>query len=391
MKNTIKLFSILLAASYLVACGGGETASLDEVLASKDLEQLNTKRAEVAESKKEIEEQLELIDAVIAELDTNKKLPLVTLDTLQSENFDHYVEVQGDVMTDQNIMIYPEFAGILKKIHVKMGDKVSEGQLLATIDDGGLREQLQAAEYQAELAKTTFERQERLWKKDIGSEIQYLNAKTSAQSSQKTVEQLKEQLKKAQVKAPFSGIVDDVIADEGQLLAPGQSSIIRIVNLSKMYVKSDVPESYLATVSKGKKVNVHFPVLDTVFKANVSEVSNYINPDNRTFKIEVDLPSAGGIVKPNLMAKVEINDYNSENAILVPQSLISENSVGSQYLYKAEMNKDGKTAIARKVFIKTGLRQGDMIEVIEGLASNDIVIKEGARTVKDKQEVEISK
>lgn len=391
MKNTIKLFSILLVTSYLVACGGGETASLDKVLASKDLEQLNAKRAEIADSKNAIEERLEMIDAVIAELDTNKKLPLVTVATLKTENFDHYVEVQGDVMTDQNIMIYPEVVGILKKIHVKMGDKVSEGQLLATIDDGGLREQLQSAEYQAELAKTTFERQERLWKKDIGSEIQYLNAKTNAQASQKTVEQLKEQLEKAQVKAPFSGIVDDVIADEGQLMAAGQTAIIRIVNLSKMYVRSDVPESYLATVSKGKKVNVRFPVLDTVFRANVSEVSNYINPDNRTFKIEVDLPSAGGMVKPNLMAKVEINDYNNENAILVPQSLISENSEGSQYLYKAEIKNGGKTAIAKKVFIKTGLKQGNMIEVVDGLTSNDIVIKEGARTVKDEQEVEISK
>jgi RND family efflux transporter MFP subunit len=391
MKNTIKLFSILFVASYLVACGGGETGTLDNAIASNDLEQMNAKRSEIAASKAEILSQLEMLDAAIAALDTNKKLPLVTVSQLNSEGFDHFIEVQGDVMTDQNIMVYPEFAGILKKVHVKMGDKVSEGQLIATIDDGGLREQLQAAEYQAELAKTTFERQERLWKKDIGSEIQFLNAKTNAQASQKSVEQIKQQLEKAQVKAPFSGIVDDVIADEGQLLAPGQSPIVRVVNLSKMYVKSDVPESYLATVTKGKKVIVHFPVLDTSLMAVISEVSNYISPDNRTFKIEIDLPNAAGMVKPNLMAKVEINDYHSEKAILVPQSLISENSEGSQYLYKANMSNNGKTANARKVIIETGLKQGDMIEVISGLSANDFVIKEGARTVKDNQEVEIIK
>lgn len=392
MKNSIKIFSILIATSFFIACGGGEeTGSIDQVIESKDLTQMNAKRAEVAAEKAEITNQLEELDAAIAALDTNKKLPLVTVRQIEADTFDHYIEVQGDVMTDQNIVIFPEFAGILKKIHVKMGDRVSEGQLLATIDDGGLRKQLQAAESQAELAKTAFERQERLWKKDIGSEMQYLNAKTQAESSQKQVEQLKEQLAKAQVKAPFSGIVDDIIADEGQLLAPGQSQIIRVVNLSKMYVKSDVPETYLSTVKRGKKVMVHLPVLDTTIMATVTKVSNYISPDNRTFKIEIDLPSKNNMIKPNLMAKVKINDYRNEKAILVPQGLISENSEGSQYLYKAEMSKDGKTGVAQKVIIKTGLKQGDMIEVKEGLMANDFVIKEGARTVKDQQEVEIIK
>lgn len=392
MKNSIKILSILIATSFFIACGGGEeTGSIDQIIDSKDLTQMNDKRAEVAAEKAEITEQLEQLDAAIAALDTNKKLPLVSVRQIQADTFDHYIEVQGDVMTDQNIVIYPEFSGILKKIHVKMGDRVSEGQLMATIDDGGLRKQLQAAESQAELAKTTFERQERLWKKDIGSEMQFLNAKTQAESSQKQVEQLREQLAKAQVKAPFSGIVDDIIADEGQLLAPGQSPIIRVVNLSKMYVKSDVPETYLSTVSRGKKVMVYLPVLDTTIIATITKVSNYISPDNRTFKIEIDLPSKNNMIKPNLMAKVKINDYRNEQAILVPQGLISENSEGSQYLYKAKMSRDGKTAVTEKVIIKTGLKQGDMIEVKEGLMANDFVIKEGARTVKDQQEVEIIK
>lgn len=391
MRVTLKTIIAISLISTFVACGGGQSGSLDNVLASKDLEQLNTKRAELMTTKTEVESQLEQIDAVIAELDTNKKLPLVTVSQLKAQNFEHFIEVQGDVLTDQNILIFPEFSGILKKVHVQMGDNVKEGQLLATIDDGGLREQLQSAEYQAELAKTTYERQERLWKKNIGSEIQYLNAKTNAQASQKAVEQLREQLEKTQIKAPFNGIVDDIIADEGQLLAPGQSAIIRVVNLSDMYVKSDVPESYLSTVSKGKKAMVHLPVLDTTITASISKVSNYINPDNRTYKVEIDLPTSHALVKPNLMAKVNVNDYSNPKAILVPQSLISENSEGSQYLYKAKMNSNGKTAIAEKVIIKTGLKQGDVIEVLEGLQANDIIIKEGARTVKDQQEVEIIK
>lgn len=272
-----------------------------------------------------------------------------------------------------------------------MGDRVSEGQLLATIDDGGLREEIAAQETLLELKKTTFERQERLWKKNIGSEMQYLAAKTDYDGSLNALKSMKEKLSKSQVTAPFSGIVDDIIADEGQLLAPGQTEIIRVVNLSQMYVKSDVPESYLATVSKGKKAMVHLPVLDTTLMASISKVSNYINPSNRTFKIEIDLPSANDMVKPNLMAKVDVNDYVNPNAILVPQSLISENSEGAQYLYKAMMSPDGKTAVAKKVIIKTGLKQDHLIEVLEGLDSDDIIIKEGARTVKDNQEVEIIK
>lgn len=390
MRNTIKYLAILFITSSIVACGGNEeTVSLEEILESNDLEQIEERRTKISEERKELNAKLEQIDAAIAKLDTNKKFPLVTTNAIEIQNFNHYVEVQGDVMTDQNLVVYPEFQGILKKVHVKMGDKVSEGQLLATIDDGGLREQLQSLKYQAELAKTTYERQERLWKKNIGSEIQYLNAKTNSQASQKAVEQAREQLEKAEVRAPFTGIVDDIIADEGQLLAPGQSPIIRIVNLSNMYVKSDVPESYLASVTQGKMVKVHFPVLDTVLMAEVSKVSNYINPDNRTFKIEIDLPNAANMVKPNLMAKVEINDYTNPTAILVPQSLISENSEGSQYLYKANLKSGGKTAIAQKVLIETGVKQGDFIEILNGLSSDDVIIAEGARTVKDQQEVEI--
>ncbi len=393
MKNTIKYLAILFIASSIVACDGEqeETISLEEILQSNDLDQINERRNLLAANRTELNDQLAMIDAAIAKLDTNKKLPLVTINEIKAQNFNHYVEVQGDVMTDQNIVVYPEFQGILKEVHVKMGDRVSEGQLLASIDDGGLREQLQSLEYQAELAKTTYERQERLWKKNIGSEIQYLNAKTNSQASQKAVEQVREQLKKAQVKAPFTGVVDDVIADKGQLVSPGQSPIIRIVNLSNMYVQSDVPESYLATVTQGKMVKVHFPVLDTTLVAAVSKVSNYINPDNRTFKIEIDLPNAANMVKPNLMAKVEVNDYTNADAILVQQSLISENSEGSQYLYKANLKSGGKTAIAQKVLIETGVKQGDLIEILSGLNSEDAIIAEGARTVKDQQEVEIIK
>jgi len=389
MKNLrIPLFTILLT-SILFACGGGEEKSLEDILASKNVQEIQAKRGELSQKVNAIEGEIKQLDEALDQLDTTKKLPLVTVLNLQTEEFNHYVELQGDVMTDQNVMLFPEFQGILKKISAKMGDKVNEGQLLATVDDGGLREQLASLEYQAELAKTTFERQERLWKKNIGSELEYLNAKTTYQASQKAVEQTQEQLKKVNVLAPFSGIIDEVIAEEGELVAPGQTPVMRIVNLSDMYVQADVPESYIATVSQGKSVNVIFPILDTTISSIVTKSGNYINPDNRTFKVEVDLPKTKLAIKPNLISKLQINDYTNPEAILIPQSLISENSDGDQYVYLVD-NQGGKN-IAKKQIISTGLQQEDLVEVVEGLSNNDQIIEEGARIVKDGQEVKIIK
>lgn len=387
MKKQFKLFIAITSIAALAACGGEAVESVDSLIEAKDLAKMQERRGSISQEIAALKEDMAKLDVVISELDTNKKLPLVSVREIKEENFKHYVEVQGDVMTDQALVIYPEVPGILKKVFVKMGDQVKEGQLLAAIDDSGIREQLEALEYQAELAKTTYERQERLWKKDIGSELQYLNAKTNYQSAQKAAEQARAQLEKTQLMAPYSGIVDDVLADKGQLLAPGQSPVIRLVNLQEMYVSADVPESYLATVAKGKETKIVLPVLDTTIVAEVSKMSNYINPNNRTFRVEVNIPKNNGMIKPNLMAKLEINDYSNEKALLIPLSLISENSTGQQYVYIAA--QEGNKTVVHKTIIETGFQQGDYIEVLSGLKNNDQIIEEGARVVKDGQEVKI--
>ena len=201
---------------------------------------------------------------------------------------------------------------------------------------------------------------------------------------------MRSQLGKSNVRAPFSGTIDDVISEKGSVVSPGQTQLIRIVNLSDMYIETDVPETYINDITEGKKVEVNFPVLGKKIDSKVRQTGNYINPNNRTFKVEIDVPNKDKSIKPNLTARLLINDYSNENALLIPQSIISENADGEQYIYVIENIEDGK-GVAKRVIISTGRTQGDVIEVTEGIKNGDEIIVEGARSVEDGQTVKIIK
>lgn len=384
MKN---IFSILIITLFLASCGD-KKQSVETILESGNLEQIRAKKTELDAQQQEIASQLKLIEGKIKELDPQEKIPLITTFATKQEIFTHYVELQGSVDTKQNLVIFPEYSGILTKVYVKEGQNVNKGQILAKIDDGGLSQQLSQLQIQADLAKTTYERQERLWNQKIGSEIQYLQAKSSYEAQQKAVNQLQQQIGKTIVRAPFSGTIDDVITEQGSVVAPGQSQLFRIVNLEDMYIETDVPESYIPNVTVGKDVKIEIPVLNKSINAKVRQAGSFINPANRTFKIEVPVPNNGNTIKPNLTAKLKINDYTNKEAILIPQSIISENAEGEQYVYTI-VDKKQKKATAKRVIIKTGKTQGDLIEVVSGLKSGDEIIEEGARSVKDGQVVKI--
>ena len=261
---------------------------------------------------------------------------------------------------------------------------------MASIDDGGMGSQLEQLKTQAQLAKTTFERQKRLWEQKIGSEIQYLQAKTNYEASENTVKQMQSQLGKSTIRAPFSGIIDDVIKDQGTVVAPGPGSeVFRIVNLSDMYIVVEVPETYLGSIKNGKEAKVYFPVLGDSIMTNIRQTGNFINPGNRSFTVEIPVPNKTGTIKPNLTAKVQLNDYTSENAILIPQSIVSENADGEQYAYVAEELNAENEAIVSKKIITTGKTQNGYVEVLSGISSGNHIIKEGARSVKDGQKVKV--
>jgi len=386
-----KLPILLIAVLSLYSCGG-EDQSVAEIISGQNLEAIRAKKNEITTQQKLIDAQLKSLDSAIAILGNEEKLPLVNTLTAKKEIFNHYLELQGDVSTKQNVLIYPEMAGTLQRVYVKEGDRVSKGQVLATIDDGGMSSQLNQLKTQASLAKTTFERQERLWNQNIGSEIQYLQAKTNYEAAENMVSQAQSQLGKSTIRAPFSGIIDNVIKDQGTVVAPGQGSeVFRIVNLSDMYIEVEVPEAYLGNVTKGKEALVYFPILGDSVVTKIRETGNFINPSNRSFEAEIPVPNKEGKIKPNLSAKVNINDYTSEDAILIPTSIISENAEGEQYVFVAdEPNADGESVVKRTI-ITTGKTQGAAIEVLTGLNDGDHIIKEGARSVKDGQKVKIKK
>ena len=384
------IYITLISTLILFSCGSKEkNKTVEQALASNNLTTIQAKRSEISAKQQELALQLKQLDAKISILDTSKKMPLITTFIAKNVVFEHFLELQGSVNTKTNLVIYPEYSGILQAIFVKEGQYVTKGQTLAKIDDGGLTQQLAQLQIQTALAKTTFERQERLWNQKIGSEIQYLQAKATFETQQEAENQLKQQLSKTIVKAPFNGTIDEIITDQGSVVLPGQSQLIRIINLNEMYIETDVPENYLTSVVKNKKVTVNFPILGTTINAKIRQAGNFINPANRTFKIEVTVPNKDKTIKPNLTAKLKINDYTNSNAFLIPQSIVSENSNGQQYIYVLNNKNENNEAEANRVIIETGKTQGDVIEVLNGLKDGDEIIDEGARSVKDGQSVKI--
>lgn len=383
MKN---IYTILLGTLLILSCGGNKETSVEDIIATNNLEDIRAKRAEVVTKQQEFTKQLKQLDEKLALLSPDKNVPLITSFLATKEEFNHFLELQGNVATKQNLVLTPEMSGILTKVLVKEGQNVSKGQLLATIDDGGMSQQRAQLAIQVDLAKTTFERQKRLWDQKIGSEMQYLQSKSNYESQLAALNQINKQLAKTRIIAPFSGVIDDVITEAGNVVAPGQSPIVRIVNLSDMYIEVDVPERYLANVTKDAKVDVNFPVLNASISTKVRQTGSFINPANRTFKVEIGLPDSKLDIKPNLTAKLKINDYTNKSALLIPQSIISENASGEQYIYLLKDKKDDK-ATAKQVIITTGKTQGDVIEVLSGVKDNDEIILEGARSVKDGQTV----
>ena len=387
MKNT---YLLILITVFLNSCSNKKQLSLEEVLVTNDVELLKSRKSEIDAKLEELSLDLDQLNNKLSILNKDRNTPLITTITTSEQKFNHFIELQGNVKTKQNVLVYPEMPGILNKVYVKEGQKVIKDDILATIDDGGLSQQLLLLKSNEQLAKTTFERQKRLWDQQIGSEIQYLQAKTSYDSQKNATRQLKKQLGKFTIRAPFSGIIDDVFKEKGTVVAPGPGAeIFRIINLSNMYIETDVPESYISSIKKNKMVEVNFPILGRSYDSSIRQVGNFINPSNRTFRIEVGIPNLDGEIKPNLTAKLRLNDYSNSNAILIPQSIISENAKGQQFIYVVKDNKEKNQVYAERLVIETGKTNGDFIEVTKNLDANVDIILEGARSVNNGQVIKV--
>ncbi|MCY2685681.1 efflux RND transporter periplasmic adaptor subunit [Salinimicrobium sp. TH3] len=381
-----KLSLIIVSLLILVSCG--KNNSVEKVIESGDLSEIRAKKANLSAQQSELSSQIAQLDAAIEKLDKNNDFTLVSVRKISDSLFKHYVELPGDVETKQNITIYPEYSGILIDVNVDEGDRVQKGQILARIDEGGLGSQLAQMEAQETLAKTTFERQQRLWEQNIGSEIQFLEAKTNYEAIQNSVNQMRSQLAKTVVRAPFSGVIDEIFTEQGEVVVPGQSRLFRLINLSNMYITAAVPESYLGKIEVGTEVMVEIGATGTSFTSTVKQVGNFVNPNNRTFEIQVAVPQNTEQIKPNLIATVGINDYTSENAIIIPENVIQKNSAGENVAYVVKKETDS-TGVAERRILETGLNYDNAVEVLSGLQPGDLLITSGARSIQEGEQVEM--
>ena len=372
MKKIVILISVL---TLLISCGGKQNQSIDELIKSGDTKTLNEKRSE-------LQADLSKIETALAKNDTSKEQALVSVMTLKDTVFNHYLDIQGSVETKENILVQPEMPGALISLNVKAGQRVSKGQVLGRVDDGGMSQQIASLQTQYQLAKTTFERQKNLWDQKIGSEIQYLQAQTQMTSLQKSVAQAQAGLGKTVIRAPFSGTIDEVFVERGQVVSASPQGLMRIVNLGNMYVSTSVPESYIGKLKVGTQVDVFLTSLGKTYKGKVRQIGNFINPANRSFSIEVAVPNPDNLLRPNQVAKLKIIDYAKTNTIVVPSNAILEDGKGEKYVYTV-INSNGKTGIAKKVVVKTGQSADNGTEILSGLSAKDVIVTEGLNILFD--------
>lgn len=391
MKNHI--LYIVTAVIFLSSFSSCKNeVSIQQLIEKGDLEQIKARKAKLEQEAEAKRKEIATLDAEIAKLDPqNIEYSLVTSITPHDTLFNHYVEVQGSVKTKNDNQIFPEMAGVMNRLYVQEGQYINKGTLIATVDDGGMRQQIAQQQVQLELAKTTYERQKRLWEQNIGSEIQYLEAKNNYEALQKGISAMEQQLRKVNVYAPFSGSVEEVITKQGQVVSPGATPIIRLVGLGSMYVEAEVPEQFLSTVNRGTKTIVELDAIDTEYESTVRRINSTINPESRSFIIEVGVPN-NRLIKPNLIANIRINDYTSENAILIPVDVINEDAEGNEFVFVVDQQIDSEKNVVsvKKVDIETGeSTEEGFIEVLSGIEAGQTLIAEGGKILEDGDEVQI--
>ena len=371
-----KLFILTAATLLLISCGSSDkNQTIEALIKSKNVTALQEKKVALQAEMAKIEEGLASLNVKIEEA-------LVATAVVKDTVFNHYLDIQGNVDTKENILVQPEYSGTLTSLTVKAGQRVGKGQILGRVDDAGMSQQLASMENQYALAKTTYERQKNLWDKKIGSEIQFLQAQTQMVSAQKSVAQMRAQIAKTVIRAPFSGTIDEVFVEKGQVVAPSPKGLMRIVNLGNMFVSTSVPETYIGKLKVGTEVDVYLTSLGKTYKGKVRQVGNFINPDNRSFGIEVSVPNPDNLLRPNQVAKLKITDYVSKNAIVVPTNVIQEDGEHNKFVYTV-IDSNGKTGKAKKVLVKVGQSSDNVTEILSGLAADDVVVTEGANTISD--------
>lgn len=375
------LLTVLAVTLILSACTESDSKTVE------------AKKKELAGYKTELKEltgKIETLEKQIAKLDTGfhiaQKTKLIQVEALKKQDFNHYIEVQGNIDAEENTTALNQQPGLVTAIYVKVGDHVNKGQILGlTQTTAALEDQVRSTETQLALAKTAFEKQQRLWDQKIGSEIQYLQAKTQKEAAESGLAALKKQVEMTKIIAPISGTVDAVNLRVGDMAAPSQLMPgIRIINTESLKVKAKLADSDFGKVAQGDKVTIEFPDINKSVQATVSYVSKTIDPRSRTFQVDVALPRSGDYAA-NLIAKLKINDANLKNVLLVPTNVIQKSEEGKYVLVAADENG---AKIARKKMVETGAEYDGTTVVTKGLNEGDQIITFGYSEVVDGQRIE---
>ena len=352
-----------------------------------NLEELNIQKANYTQQINDLKLELEKINSAIDALGSSEKRTLITAFITETQSFEHQIEIQANIKTRQNVLIYPEFAGRLITLKVVEGQNVKKGNLLALIDDAGITDQLDQMILQLNLAKTTFERTQRLWDQKIGSEMMYLEAKTRYKAAQKQVSQIKQQLAKTKIYAPFNGVIDEIQARLGSNLIPGITPVLRIVNLNTMFAESDVPENYLSNITKGSKAKVSIPALNQIQNTEIHQTGNFITPSNRTFRVEARLENPEGLIKPNLNARLSVMDYFNPEAIMIPLRVVREDAKNQPYVFVLTKPEKDNGFTTEQRMVTLGKTKEEMVEITDGLTTGELVVEEGVSLLVTNQKV----
>ena len=372
MKKTYALIGI----SLMLCCG-------KTLKQSASLLELNSNKRDLTQQIDSLSSLLKSVELNISKLDTNKRLTRVTALKSEKKMFQHFIEVQGSVEAEQSVELYPESSGNITKIFVREGQSIPKGHPLVQIDNSILESSKVELQTQLDLATTTFERQKRLWDQNIGSEIQYLQAKAKKEGLENSLESLKSQAKKLKITAPFSGTVDEVFAKTGGLANP-MFPALRLINLNQIHVESEVTEAYLKYIKKGTEVELYFPSIDKKINTKVDQVGNYINPNNRSFKVRINVNNTDGTLKANLLADVKISDFK-EVGIVIPSNLIQKDRMNKPFVYS--LVKEDKFYRVKKSYIIEKISYENESFISEGLEADALIVDKGSQLVKEDETV----
>ncbi len=381
MQSLKSFIIVLLTATFLLACAGGDELEQKKAKLEELKSELDDKKSEIAALEEEIRE----VDPTFGASQVSEIL-VATLPASQ-ERFIHQFEVRGSVESKKNVLISAETMGRVEKVFVEEGQFVRAGALLVELDADILRNNISEVRTNLELAEAIYNRQANLWEKKIGTEIQYLQAKNNKEALERRLATMESQLKQYRVRAPFSGTVDDIPARVGEMAQPGVP-LARIVNQRDMYIAADISEAYLGKVKAGDKVEVYFPIQDVSFESTVSAVGRVINQENRTFEVQIALPETPDYAfQPNQVTVLKVTDYMREDALTIPTRLIQADDQG-KFVYVVNENEGKK--LAKKARVETGLSFNSKTEITEGLEVGDELIDKGYRDVNDGVQVTLA-